>query len=144
MKSSQVTGRRSARSQHTQVQALNPCEGEVPGINVGNIKRIMSHYAQLPLQDIIIIVHHFNHTSRVTAVTPTDRPKSVRSRCVIEVFGGVFVLLRCFLDLSVCDFCHRTELDLFLFSLYRLPSNIQSFHPRLAEGFIWFLYPCIP
>ena len=28
----------------------------------------------------------------MTVVTPTDRPKSVRNRCVIEVFGGVFVL----------------------------------------------------
>ena len=26
----------------------------------------------------------------MTAVTPTDRPKSVRNRCVIKVFGGVF------------------------------------------------------
>ena len=34
-------------------------------------------------------------------VTPTDRCKSVRNRCVIEVFGGVFVLSRCFLDFSV-------------------------------------------
>ena len=34
-------------------------------------------------------------------VTPTDRPKSVRNRCVIEVFGGVFVFSRCFLDFSV-------------------------------------------
>ena len=33
--------------------------------------------------------------------TPTDRPKSVRIRLVIEVFGGVFVLSRCFLDFSV-------------------------------------------
>ena len=28
----------------------------------------------------------------MTVVTPTDRHKSVRNRCVIEVFGGVFVL----------------------------------------------------
>ena len=28
-----------------------------------------------------------NHTSWVAVVTPTDRPKSVRSRCVIELFG---------------------------------------------------------
>ena len=35
-------------------------------------------------------------------VTPTDRPKSVLNRCVIEVFGGVFVLWRCFLDFPVC------------------------------------------
>ena len=34
-------------------------------------------------------------------VTPTDRPKSVRNRCVIEVFGGVCVLSRCFLGFSV-------------------------------------------
>ena len=37
----------------------------------------------------------------MTVVTPTDRPKLVRNRCVIEVFGGVFVLLHCFLDFSV-------------------------------------------
>ena len=34
-------------------------------------------------------------------VTPTDSPKSARNRRVIEVFGGVFVLSRCFLDFSV-------------------------------------------
>ena len=34
-------------------------------------------------------------------VTLTDRPKSVRNRCVIEVYGGVFVLSSCFLDFSV-------------------------------------------
>ena len=28
----------------------------------------------------------------MTVVTPTDSPKSVRNRSVIEVFGGVFVL----------------------------------------------------
>ena len=37
----------------------------------------------------------------MTAVTPTDRPKSVRNSCVIKVFGGVFMLSRCFLDCSV-------------------------------------------
>ena len=37
----------------------------------------------------------------MTAVTPTDRPKSVRNNCVIKVFGGVFMLSRCFLDCSV-------------------------------------------
>ena len=29
-------------------------------------------------------------------LTPTDLPKSVRNRCVIEDFGGVFVLSLCF------------------------------------------------
>ena len=43
-------------------------------------------------------VNRFNHTSWVVIVAPTCRPKSVRNRCVIEVFGGVFVLSCCFLD----------------------------------------------
>ena len=30
-----------------------------------------------------------NHTSWVALVTPTDRPKSVRNRCLIELFCGV-------------------------------------------------------
>ena len=34
-------------------------------------------------------------------VTPTGRPKSVRNCCLIEVFGGVYVLSRCFLGFSV-------------------------------------------
>ena len=52
-------------------------------------------------------------------VTPTDRPKFVRSRCVIEVFGDVFVLSRCFFGFfcGCGGFCHRTESDLFLFLL---------------------------
>ena len=37
----------------------------------------------------------------MAVVTPNNRPKSVRHRPVIEVFGGVFVLSRCFLDVSV-------------------------------------------
>ena len=54
-------------------------------------------------------VIRFNHT-RVAVVTPTDRPKWVRNRCVMDVFGGVFVLSRCFLSFFVgVLFCHRTE-----------------------------------
>ena len=34
-------------------------------------------------------VNQVNHTSLVAVVTPTDRPKSVRNRCVIELFYGV-------------------------------------------------------
>ena len=37
-------------------------------------------------------VNQVNHTSWVAVVTPTDRPKSVRNRCVIEFF---FALLCC-------------------------------------------------
>ena len=46
-------------------------------------------------------VNWFNHSSWVAIVTPTDRHKSVRNRCVIEDLGGVFVLSNCFLDFSV-------------------------------------------
>ena len=34
-------------------------------------------------------VNQVNHTSWVAVVTPTDRPKSVRNRYVIECFCGV-------------------------------------------------------
>ena len=51
-------------------------------------------------------------------VNLTDRPKLVRNRCVIEVFGSIFVLSHCLFDFSdgvgafVID---RTESDRFLF-----------------------------
>ena len=40
-------------------------------------------------------VNQVNHTSCVAVVTPTDRPKSVRNRCVIELFVTLFVLSLC-------------------------------------------------
>ena len=46
-------------------------------------------------------LNRFNHTSWVAIVILTDRPKSACNRCVIEIFGGVLVLSRCFLDFSV-------------------------------------------
>ena len=58
-----------------------------------------------------------NHTSWVAVVTPTDRPKSVRNRCVIELFCDVvYVVILPFWQFCWCrGFCHRTESDLFLF-----------------------------
>ena len=59
-----------------------------------------------------------NHTSWVAVVTPTDRPKSVRNRCVIELFCDVvYVDILPFWRFCWCrGFCHhRTESDLFLF-----------------------------
>ena len=53
------------------------------------------------------------HTSWMTVVTATDRPTSVRNRCVIDVVGDVFVLsigFRIFCWYRF--FCHRTESDL--------------------------------
>ena len=68
------------------------------------------------------LVNRFNHTSWVTAVTPTDRPKSVRSGCVIKVFGGVFIVVTLLFGLfcGCRGFCHRTESDLFPFSLIKV------------------------
>ena len=37
-------------------------------------------------------VKRFSHKSWMAVVTLTDRPKSVRNCCVIEVFGGIVVL----------------------------------------------------
>ena len=65
-------------------------------------------------------VNRFNYTSWVAIVFPTDRPKSVRNRCVIEVFGGVFVLSRCFLDFQwmYCAFVIGLSQISSLFSWY--------------------------
>ena len=63
-------------------------------------------------------VNQVNHTSLVALVTPTDRPKSVRNRCVIELFVALFVLSLCMPFWHFCwcrGFCHRTDSDLFLF-----------------------------
>ena len=42
-----------------------------------------------------------NHTSWVALVTPTDRPKSVRNRCLIELFCGVVCVVTYPFDISV-------------------------------------------
>ena len=60
-----------------------------------------------------------NHTSSVAVVTPTDRPKSVRNCCLIELFCGVV----CVATLPLWHFCwyrgfcHRTGSDLLLLVL---------------------------
>ena len=41
------------------------------------------------------------YISWVAVSTSTDRPKSARSCCVIEGFGGFIVLSCCFMDFSV-------------------------------------------
>ena len=64
-------------------------------------------------------VNQVNNTSWVAVVTPTDRPKSVRNRCVIELFCGVVCVVSLpFRHFFWCrGFCHRTESDLFHFLL---------------------------
>ena len=64
-----------------------------------------------------MLVNRFNNTS---VVAQTDRPKSFRNHCVIEVFvyveSCVDTLLFGFFYGCRC-ICHRTESDLFLFVL---------------------------
>ena len=71
-------------------------------------------------------VNQVNHTSWVAVVTPTDRPKSVRNRCVIELFCCVVCVVTLpFWHFCWCmGFCHRTESDLFLF----LCTSVQLLH----------------
>ena len=46
-------------------------------------------------------VNQVNHSSWVAVVTPTDRPKSVRNCCLIELSVALFVLSLCPFDISV-------------------------------------------
>ena len=59
-----------------------------------------------------------NHTSWVAIATTNDRPKSVRNRCVSELFcGDVCIVTLPFWHFCWCkSFCRRTESDLFFFS----------------------------
>ena len=76
----------------------------------------------------------------LTAVTPTDRPKLVRYRCVIEGFGGVFyfvtMLFGCFCWCR--GFCHRSQISSFL-SCFRT-SLFTSISFIFKKNFhqIWF------
>ena len=47
-------------------------------------------------------VNQVNHTSWVAVVTPTDRPKSVRNRCLIELFCGVVCVVTSLLTFLGC------------------------------------------
>ena len=76
---------------------------------IKRLLRLVGRWARKPV----------NHTSWVAVVTPTDRPKSVRNRCLIELFCGVVCVVTLpFWHFCWCrGFCHRTESDLFLFLL---------------------------
>ena len=79
---------------------------------------------------IIYLLLNYIHVNYIHVnyilVTPTDRPKSVRNRCVIEVFGGVCVLS--FVFRIFCwyrGFCHRTGSDLLLFHFKYFIFNVK-------------------
>ena len=75
----------------------------------------------------------------MVVVTPTDRLKSVRNRCVIELFVALFVFLTLpFRHFCWCrGFCHRTESDLLLFLLMKW-STISIYFIYIGTSFILF------
>ena len=65
-------------------------------------------------------VNQVNHTSWVAVVTPTDRPKSVRNHCLIELFCGVFFFL------SLCPFDISVGVGAFIIGLSQISSFLSS------------------
>ena len=70
-------------------------------------------------------VNLFHHTSWLAIVTPADRPKSVRNRCVIEVFRGVFMLSSCFLMLLPNDLVRSLPCSLASLKKVCFTSNLK-------------------
>ena len=78
-------------------------------------------------------INRFNHASGVAVVTPTDRSKSFRNRCLNQSFWWRFCRHVAFWVFSLgdivpgtMDFCHRTESDLFIF-LYDAVGNLYFY-----------------
>ena len=65
-------------------------------------------------------VNQVNHTSWVAVVTPTDRPKSVRNRCLIELFWGALF------ELSLCPFDISVGVGAFVIGLSQISSFLSS------------------
>ena len=85
-----------------------------------------------------MLVNRFNHTSGVTAVTPTDCPLS-RSAIVVssKFLLAFFMLSRCFLDFSVGVGAFVTGLSQIFSYLFLSKAEIQS--PVWHEGHSVFL-----
>ena len=94
------------------------------------------HYTAVTRSGKVGPVNQVNHTSWVAVVTPTDRPKSVCNRCVIELFCGVVCVVTLpFWHFCWCrGFCHRTESDLFLFLFIKL---------SFEELYMYFCYESV-
>ena len=79
-------------------------------------------------------------------VTPTDRPKSVRNCCLIELFCGVVrVVTLPFWHFCWCrGFCHKTGSDLLLFVSIPKPKTcrISSTHIMYIRFFVFIQCWC--
>ena len=69
-------------------------------------------------------VNQVNHTSWVAVVTPTDRPKSVRNRCVIKLFMTLFAL-------SFCPFDNSADVGAFVIGLSQISSFFSYYSVKL-------------
>ena len=68
-----------------------------PGLSSSQVPEIVcAVYKHLLIPKSTLVV-----TSWVALVTPTDRPKSVRNRCLIRTFCGVVCVVTCPFDISV-------------------------------------------
>ena len=76
-----------------------------------------SQIRYLGMKGLTLMIRHvyfcnrLNNISWVTAVTPTDRPKSVRNSCVIKVLVAFLCCHVAFLDCSVGEGVFVTELN---------------------------------
>ena len=94
---------------------------------IKRLLRLVGRWARKPV----------NHTSWVGVVTPTDRPKSVRNSCLIELFCGVVYVVTLSLW-HFCwyrGFCHRTGSDLLLFVLTKSEKSLVIYMTKV----IWQL-----
>ena len=66
------------------------------------------------------------NTSLVALVTPTDRPKSVRNRCLIELFYDVVCVVTCPFDISV-------GVGAFVIGLGQISSFLSFKHPIVKK-----------
>ena len=77
-------------------------------------------------------------------VTPADRPKSVRNRCVIEVFGGVLCVVTLLFGFSVGEMASVIGLSqISSFSLWRIKLE-GNFNINRHELSWWNTSSCRP
>ena len=97
---------------------------------IKRLLRLVGRWARKPV----------NHTSWVALVTPTDRPKSVRNRCLIELFCGVGYVVTLPFDISVgvgAFVIGLSQISSF-FSPHQLEGSSYSNWPS-SVGFFYYL-----
>ena len=88
---------------------------------ITRLLRLVGRWARKPV----------NHTSWVALVPPTDRPKSVRNRCLIELFCGVVCVVSCPFDISV-------GVGTFVIGLGQISSFLSQKQMYLITMYVYF------